>query len=223
MKKISLSNAQHYKKLWQPVSNLTSFQIEEIAHIETFEKGQHIIRHDEGTETLFILLQGKAKIYLLHEDGKQLIVHFVHKGELIGELSLLGVEERTKDVVAQIDCICLAIPLADYKERLLTDISFLQQLNVYLAKKMLNRTERFGQGLNYPLLNRLAAFILYTENEGLYHEKHTEVAEYLSSSYRHLLHTFEQLREKNIIIKEKRGYRIIDRTELERLAGEIKS
>ena len=88
---------------------------------------------------------------------------------------------------------------------------------------MLNRTERFGQGLNYPLLNRLAAFILYTENEGLYHEKHTEVAEYLSSSYRHLLHTFEQLREKNIVIKEKRGYRIIDRTELERLAGEIKS
>lgn len=219
MKKIRLDE-QNYQELWQPVKRLMGIPLEKVAHLELFQRGERIIRYDQGTEMLYVLLEGKAKIYMIHEDGKRSIIHFMRSGELIGELSLLEVEERTKDVVAQSNCLCLAIPLKEARA-LLEDQTFLKQLNIYLAKKLLTRTDRFSQGLNYPLINRLAAFILYTESEGVYQERHTEVAEYLSVSYRHLLHTFQLLRESGLIVKETPGYRIINQAKLEKLAKDI--
>lgn len=221
MKKIQLKEETTYKHLWQPMKKIMSLPLEELAYLTIFTKGERLIRYNSGTDMLYILLEGKAKIYLLHEDGKQAIVHFVQAGELIGELSLLEVEERTKDVIAQTQCVCLAISLETSREQLLQDVLFLQQLSYYLAKKVLNRTERFSEGLNYPLINRLAAFILYTETDGFYHEKHTEVADYLGTSYRHLLYTFEQLREQQLLTKEKPGYRIQNRAKLVSLAKDI--
>ncbi|WEG73083.1 transcriptional regulator YeiL [Vagococcus intermedius] len=218
MKKIRLKETSDYNHFWQPMKKMMSLPLEELAHLRIFTKGERIIRYNSGTDMLYILLEGKAKIYVLHEDGKQSIVHFVQNGELIGELSLLEVEERTKDVIAQTECVCLAIPLQDNREKLLNDVVFLQQLSYYLAEKVLNRTERFSEGLNYPLMNRLAAFILYTENDGFYHEKHTEVADYLGVSYRHLLYTFEQLRDNQVLKKDKPGYWIQNRAKLEALA-----
>ncbi|WP_314066735.1 transcriptional regulator YeiL [uncultured Vagococcus sp.] len=221
MKKVRLNDGSEYRDLWQPVKSLMGLPIEELAHLEWYRRGERIIRYNQGTDKLFVLLKGKAKIYMIHEDGKQSIIHFMRKGELIGELTLLEVEERTKDVVAQSDCLCLVIPLKENRQVLLEDPVFLKQLNVYLAKKLLARTDRFSEGLNYPLINRLAAFILYTETTGRYQEKHTEVADYLSVSYRHLLYTFKQLRDREIILKEKQGYLIIGRAQLKKLAKDI--
>lgn len=223
MKKIVLSQDDKQPRVLQSVRQITSLPLEKIAHLEQFEKGETIIAFNSQTEILYVLLEGTAKIYFIHEDGKRSIIHFVKPGEMIGELGLFGTENYTKDVIAQTSCICLAISLSTHKEALLNDVTFLQEMNKYLVEKLLNRTERFSEGLNYPLVNRLAAFILYTEHEGIYHEKHTEVAEYLSVSYRHLLYTFEQLQEAGYIKKEKPTYRIIDRQALESLAKDIHS
>lgn len=221
MKKIQISENKQFLKLIEPVQRLTSLPLEDIAQIKAFKKGEDIISFDQDSEMLYVLIEGTAKIYFIHEDGKQSIVHFVKPGELIGELGLFGVEEQTKSVVAQSDCLCVAISLPEYKGALLNDVTFLQETNKYLVEKLLNRTERFSEGMNYPLINRLAAFILYTEHEGIYHEKHTEVSEYLNTSYRHLLHTFEQLQELGYIQKEKPVYRIVNRKALEKLAKAI--
>lgn len=221
MKKMALDEALISNGIWASVQQMMSRPLSEIAQLELYQRGEKIVRYDQGTDKLFILLEGKAKIYMIHEDGKQSIIHFMHPGELIGELTLLGVEEQTKDVVAQTTCLCLAIPMEEHQGELLRDVLFLQQLSVYLAEKLLSRTNRFSEGLNYPLINRLAAFILYTESAGYYREKHTEVAEYLSVSYRHLLHTFQQLRSEGVITKEGPGYRLNDRQKLAKLAKDI--
>lgn len=223
MKKMSLSDGDISAQLLAPIQQMMSSPLSKIAHLEFYQKGEKMIHYDQGTDQLYVLLEGKAKIYMIHEDGKQSIVHFLHSGELIGELTLLGVEEQTKDVVAQTPCLCLAIPLKEHQEALLNDVVFLQQLSVYLAEKLLKRTNRFSEGLNYPLINRLAAFILYTEHDHYYHEKHTEVAEYLGVSYRHLLHTFQQLRSRGLLQKAGRGDRLINRLELEKLAKDIRA
>lgn len=221
MKKINISNIARYQEVWQAFLNVSIEELEKFSDVVIFKPKETIIRNDLGTETLFILLEGKAKVSLLHEDGKQSIVHFVQAGELIGELSLLGVENQTKDVTAQSECLCLAIPFQKGQSMLLENTIFLKQLSIYLAQKLLSRTSRLSEGQNYPLINRLAAFILYTESNAHYHEKHTEVAEYLAVSYRHLLYTFQQLMESGMIEKNKPGYDIMDRNGLQKLSGTI--
>lgn len=189
---------------------------------ELYQRNEYLIQQGGGTDKFFVLLTGQAKIYQVQENGQQAIVHFLKAGELIGELTLLGVEEETKAVVAQTECLCLTVPLKAARTELLGDVTFQHQLNVYLATKLLQRTDRLSSGVTYPLLNRLAAFVLAMSVAGRYHEKHTEVADYLGVSYRHLLYSFQQLRELGILVKQGQEYRISNQKELAILAAGIK-
>ena len=73
----------------------------------------------------------------------------------------------------------------------------------------------------FPLVNRLAAFILLTQHDNVYKEKHTQVAEYLGVTYRHLLYVFAQFSAEGVISKQKAGYLILNRGALMRLAQEM--
>lgn len=220
MKKIALTENKHYQKLWHPYKELMSIPLEKMAYLALFEKDEKLVRAGSDMPELYILLTGKAKIYLIHEDGKQSIIHFIQPGEMIGELGLLKVEERTKEIVAQKESLCLVIPMKAYKDILLNDVTFLQSLAKYLGDKVLNRTERYSKEMNYPVINRLATFILQTEHEGVYSEKHTEVAEYLNVSYRHLLYAFEQLIAQGMLEKKKPKFMIKDKQKLQDLSIE---
>lgn len=189
---------------------------------ERYQRHEFIIQQGGGTDKLLILLQGQGKIYQIQTNGQQGIIHFLRPGDLIGELSLLEVERETKAVVALSQCLCLSMPIKIAREKLLSDANFQLQLNRYLAEKLLTRTDHLSAGLNYPLLNRLAAFILATADQGLYQEKHGEAADYLGVSYRHLLYTFKQLRELGLIKKSGRDYQIMALDKITELAQGIK-
>jgi len=188
--------------------------------IEVFSPKESIIHFNHSVEKLYFLLKGKAKIYMIHIDGKRSLIQFLKEGSFIGELTLLGIEKQPKDVIAISECICLSIPLVAAKEQLLTNNEFLLYLNRYLGNKLLRRTEFFAKNQNFELKNRLAAYILLTEVNGIFLEKHTETAEFLGTSYRHLLYCLKKFEVENILIKQKKGY-LIHKEALQILAGDI--
>lgn len=189
-------------------------------HVEVFQPQDIIIDSNKSVDQLRFLVSGRAKILMIHEDGNRSIIHFVQKDDFIGELSFTGVESKPKDIVAINECICLSIPMTLAKESLLGDADFLLILNQYIVKKLLKRTWFSTKSQNYELKNRLAAYILMSECNGIYREKHTETSEFLSTSYRHLLYTFKQFIDDGIVSKDKGGYRF-DRAGLEALAMDI--
>jgi len=179
------------------------------AYICKFSCNEYIVRFDEDIRCLFLLLDGRAKIYLVHENGKR---------ALIGELSLIEAEEHSKDVVAINDCTCLAIPLASAKKQLLEDNAFFLDLSKYVGDKLLKRTEHYTAMQDYELKNRLAKYILQIENNGYFQEKLTETAEYVGVSYRHLLYTLNKFREEGLLEKRGRQYFIVSKEALEKLS-----
>lgn len=180
------------------------------ACIAVFRKGEYLSHYDKPLVSLYCLISGRTKISMLHEDGKRSIIQFLDKGQYVGELSLLEVEDSPKEVVALQECICIAFPFDYFKPLMLSSSCFLRHMSTYLARKALQKTERSSASLNYPLKNRLAAFILAAMHGGIYRERHTETAEYLGVSYRHLLYSLKQLQEEGILIKEEQGYFITD-------------
>ena len=103
------------------------------------------------------------------------------------------------------------------KSILLNDSDFMLQVSQYIGTKLIERTWFNAKQQHYELKHRLAAYILLCECDGLYNEKHTQTAEYLAVSYRHLLHTLSQMKEEGILKKEKKGFSF-DREALENLA-----
>lgn len=104
----------------------------------------------------------------------------------------------------------------------MNDAKFLRQLCLFLSKKALCNTVAYSKSQAYPLENRLAAFIFTAATGGVYREKHTEAAEFLGVSYRHLLYVLADFVKKGILKKNKSGYLITDFKTLQELADKVK-
>ncbi|WP_088351367.1 transcriptional regulator YeiL [Bacillus cereus] len=201
---------------------LFSFDILPYAELHSFQKREKICNEGIDVPYLYYLISGKAKIYMSHKNGKVSLINFIQAPSFIGELGLIGVESVTKTVEVIEDCMCLALPLKDCQHILLQDATFLQKLCKFIGEKTIIRTESYAKNNSYPFENRLAAFILLTEQNNSYTEKHTEASEYLNVSYRHLLYVLNQFCQQNYLRKEGRTYYIQDRNTLEKLADELK-
>ncbi|MBO0474543.1 transcriptional regulator YeiL [Enterococcus ureasiticus] len=187
------------------------------AKLNVYDKKEYIVRFDKQVEHLFFLIEGRAKIYKIHENGRRSLIQFLGQGDFIGELSLLEVEEQVKDVQAIDQCICLTLPYHTVKQELLNDNHFLRIIAKYLGEKVLLRVEHFSNNQNYELKYRLSAYMLQTELEGIYAEKQTETAEFLGVSYRHLIYTLTEFQKAGLVTKQGKSYQL-NRDKLKELA-----
>lgn len=174
----------------------------------SYDPKELIIDSNKSLDHLYFLLSGKAKISLIHEDGKRSIVHFVGPEEFVGELTLIDVEQSPKDVTCLSPCVCVAIKMDVAKVHLLDDPEFMLIMIRYIGKKLLDRTWFHTKQQAFELRYRLAAYILLAECDGYYNERHTETAEFLGVSYRHLLQTMQQFKSEELMKKTNKGYEI---------------
>jgi len=208
MKKYSIKDTPHELAFNIDKYNKVFGSLASNMEVEVFDPRENIISFNKPIDKLRFMIRGRAKITFIHEDGKQSIVHFAKLGEYLGELTFLEIEEEHKNVTAISESIFISIDMNLAKKILINDNEFLFVLSQFIGKKMLARTYFNSKNQNYELKNRLAAYILMSQNNGIYSEKHTETAEYLSVSYRHLLYTFKEFVDDGIVIKIKKGYRV---------------
>lgn len=204
-----------------PIESLFSFPITPYIQVCQFERGEFIFKEGSHPDYMFYLVEGKAKLYVTQKNGKVSLLNFLHAPTFIGEIELLNEERYSRGIQTAAKVICLAIPIHACKDKLLKDATFLKYLCIFLSKKQTMFTSRYAQNQAFPLVNRLAAFILLSADHDFYKEKHTEVCEYLGVSYRHLLHVLAQLCDADIIGKQSGGYKIRDNERLQELAKEV--
>ncbi|MGI8385883.1 transcriptional regulator YeiL [Robertmurraya sp. P23] len=201
-----------------PIDTLFSFPITPYIQVCQFERVEFIFKEGSYPEYLYYLVEGKAKLYVTHENGKVSLINFLQAPTFMGEIELLNEERISKAIQTVTKVTCLAIPIQACKEKLLTDATFLRHLCIFLSQKATTISAKYTENQVYPLINRLAAFILVSADHDFYKEKHTEVCEYLGVSYRHLLHVFAKLCEEGMMKKHARGFLILDRNRLQQLA-----
>ena len=173
------------------------------SEIHYFKNGDIITSSEENQtqKRLLLLLQGRAKVIFLSNDGESTLLEFLNRNDWIGELELVGVTTSYKQVVSLGSSVCLAIPQAIVTKYLINDVAFLQQFNHYLANKIIKRTDLMLTAKAYSFKERLATFMLNDAYNSEYSEPHRLVMEYLGISYRHLLYTYNQLVDEGFIDK----------------------
>lgn len=191
-----------------PLADYFSFPIRPYTKVVEFESEELIFDKDERPEVLFYLFEGRAKLSLADDKGGISLIDFVESPCYLGEMELIGAQERAQSVQAITRCRCFSIELKECREQLLEDVTFLKRLCLFLGKKARHNMENYVRSQAYPLENRLATFVLLTMHHGMYTEKHTEAAEYLGVTYRHLLYVLANFRKQHILEKTPQGYKI---------------
>ncbi len=186
--------------------------------LEYVESGGYLIEEGCSPTKLIYLARGRAKLYTSLANGKVALIDFFCAPCFVGEMELIDPHHQTFSVQAIESCWCLTLPMKQYRAQLKNDVMFLRTLCTFLIRKNLKNITTSIQNQFYPLDNRLAAFILLSQYGDVYNEKHSQVAEYMGVSYRHLLYVLAKFTRDGVLVKCKGGYEIVDRLKLEQIA-----
>jgi len=72
----------------------------EEAHERTFTAGEAIFYEGDTGHTCHIIAQGKVRVYVIGEDGRELSISILGPGEIIGEMALFDEMPRSASVAA---------------------------------------------------------------------------------------------------------------------------
>jgi len=72
-----------------------------------------VLAEDEG-DTLFVIVEGQVKVSIISEDGREIILAILGKGEFFGEMSLLDGKPRSATVIAVENTELLALRRVDF-------------------------------------------------------------------------------------------------------------
>ena len=93
-------------------------QLEQIAQVATRRKvvrGTVIVRAGDDTDSMYILVNGSARVMNSDEEGREVILSILGPGSFFGEMGLIDGSPRSADVVAAEACELLVISKADFK------------------------------------------------------------------------------------------------------------
>jgi CRP/FNR family cyclic AMP-dependent transcriptional regulator len=80
-----------------------------------FPKGRTIVAEGEPSQSLYILLSGRAKVQRSDADGKEVILAVLGPGECFGEMSLIDDAPRSASVITLESCDFMAINKDSFK------------------------------------------------------------------------------------------------------------
>ncbi len=207
---------EYYNHL--PLSDYFGFDIRPYTSIVKFDSAENILYEGEKPDSLYYLINGRAKLFLSHENGRISLINFLNAPCFVGEMELLGAQEAANGVIAITPCTCYKIHTNNCRDKILNDTKFLRYLCLFLSQKAISNTYNYSKNQSYPLEVRLANFILLTSCNQMYREKHTEAAEFLGVTYRHLLYVLADFVKRGYLKKNKQGYYIQDLSALRKIA-----
>ena len=84
-------------------------QIAEHATPESFRRGALIISDGDPADALYVVINGRVKVFLGSDDGKEVVLTILGPGESFGEIALLDEEPRSASVAAMEKATVLVI------------------------------------------------------------------------------------------------------------------
>ena len=144
-----------------PFSNLDEAALRAVSPrgvIRSFPKGAVLVNEGDGTDALYVLLSGRVKAFLSHEDGKEVVLSTIGVGEYFGELVLDG-GPRSASIMALEPCRAYLIPRLDVEDMLEHNPVFARDLMNRLIGRVRSLTSRVRDLTLNDVYGRFVKFV----------------------------------------------------------------
>lgn len=134
--------------------------------VNEYRKGQVVFIQGDPADSIFYIQEGKVKVTVVSEQGKEAVIAFLAAGDFIGEGCLTGRLRRVSTVRAMADCVITRVQKPTMLRMLRDEPAFSELFTAHL----LARTIRIEEDLVDQLFNssekRLARALLLLANFG---------------------------------------------------------
>jgi len=129
--------------------------------IRSYRKNSVIINEGEIGDSLFILLQGRVKVYSTDADGREITYNVVEQGDYFAEMWLDG-GPRSASVMTLEPSVCSVVGRAPLKEHLVAEPDFALELIAQVIRRARAATET---ARNMALLDVYGRVVITLESQ----------------------------------------------------------
>lgn len=186
------------------------------AKLRSFPKNAVVITQGDESNTLYVVVEGKLKVYMSDEEGKEVILDFLREGDYFGELALLDAAPRMASVMA-VDASQLGIiPGAHFLGCLRDNPQIGINLMATLARRMRSLADNVSSLALMDVYGRVAQVLLRESHEAggqrvMERLTHQEIANMVGASREMVSKILKDLKiggylevdDRSIVIKER--------------------
>lgn len=147
----------------QLFSGLDDLELEKLSRVsgrKRVERGVFIVRSGESTDSLYVLLAGRAKVTNVDEDGRELILAWLGPGEFFGEMGLIDGSPRSANVVAVEPCELLFLSKESFQRCLQDNFQVAQKLMKTLVMRLREADRKIESLALLDVYGRVARLLL---------------------------------------------------------------
>lgn len=198
-------------------------QFAAITREKTYPKSSVILFEDDPGDSLFVIRDGRVKVVLVGEDGREVILGVLGVGEHFGELSLIDDQPRSAHVIAMEDSNLLVLRRDDFRRRVETSPTVAWTLLSELSRRLRRADGKIGGLVLLDVPGRIARLLLDMAEEGGSEtiEKpltHQTIAQMIGASRETVSRAMREFQDQGWIGVERRKIRVADREGLKRRA-----
>lgn len=149
-------------------SSLNEMQLDQLAAgsvRKSYPRGRTIVAEGEPSQSLYILLSGRAKVQRSDSEGKEVILAVIGPREFFGEMSLIDDSPRSASVITIESCDFMAINKDSFKAMLAQSPDIAMQIMRGLVRRLREADKKIETLALLDVYGRVARVLLdFSEN-----------------------------------------------------------
>jgi CRP/FNR family transcriptional regulator, cyclic AMP receptor protein len=189
-----------------------------------YPRGSVIVFEDDPGDALFIVREGRVKVVLIGEDGREVILGILGEGDHFGELSLIDGQPRSAHVIAMEEARLLVLRREDFRQRVQESPRVAWALMQELSRRLRRADEQIGSLVLLDVNGRIARLLLARLSSDEISAKgkrltHQQIAQMVGASRETVSRAMKDFQERGWIAVERRQVVVMNRAALEQLAA----
>jgi CRP/FNR family cyclic AMP-dependent transcriptional regulator len=135
-------------------------KLSKVASRKRVERGASVVRAGEVTDSLYILLSGRAKVTNTDEEGREIILAWLGPSEFFGEMGLLDGSPRSANVVAAEACELMFLSKDAFQRCLQDNFQVAQKLMKILVQRLREADRKIESLALLDVYGRVARLLL---------------------------------------------------------------
>ena len=191
-------------------------EIASAANVRSFPKHAVIVTESDATDTIYVLLSGRARVYVSDEKGREVVLNQLGPGEYFGEITIDG-GPRSASVMALEECRCALIRGVELTGFIERNPGFALHAVKKLAHRVRELTENVRSLALMDVYGRVARLLLdlaEQKNGQLIVAEpltHREIAARVGASREMISRIFSDLQDGGYVRKDEEGRLVIVR------------
>jgi CRP/FNR family cyclic AMP-dependent transcriptional regulator len=197
-----------------------------ITRLQEFSKKRVILFAHDPCDAFYVLLSGQVKVMLVAEDGREVILSLIRRGDFFGERTLLDEEPHAASVIAMEDSHLLIIHRDEFRRCIMEMPGVAFGLLRALLGRLRDADHKIGGLILLDVTGRVCHLLLQLADWGdgkriAEPPTHQIIAQMVGSSRETVSRTIKTMADQGFIGVTDDGISILDRRALENPAGQL--